>query len=119
MSAIHMSCVDEVPMCDYYPRGRLAMPAAGQSAQTVPVDVGAERNEVEAAFMRTMTKRGIPVEVEVLRRQKAEMCNLSAVKRQSILVCKARADNVQAMRRFDRCWLFHGTHPNTAHTIIS
>jgi len=92
---------------------------AGQSAQTVPVDVGAERDEAEAAFMRTMTKRGIQVEVEVLRRQKAEMWNLSAVKRQSILVCEAGVDNVHAMQRFDQCCLFHGTDPNTAHTIIS
>ena len=83
------------------------------------VDVGAERDEVVAAFTRTMTKRGIQVEVEVLRRQKAPMWSLSAVKRQSILVCEAGVDNVHAMQRFDRCCLFHGTDPNTAHTIIS
>ena len=76
---------------------------AGQSAQTVPVDVGAERDKVEAAFMRTMTKRGIQfVEVHVLRIQNAEMWNLFAVKRQSVLVREAGADNAQAMHRFDR-----------------
>jgi len=85
----------------------------------VLVDVGAERDEVVAAFTRTMTKRGIQVEVEVLRRQKAPMWSLSAVKRQSILVCEAGADNVQAMQRFDQCWLLHGTDQNTAHTTIS
>ena len=74
---------------------------AGQSAQTVPVDVGAERDKVEAAFMRTMTKRGIHF-LEVLRIQNAEMWNLFAVKRQSVLVHEAGADNAQAMHRFDR-----------------
>ena len=74
---------------------------AGQSAQTVSVDVGAERDKVEAAFMRTMT------EVHVLRIQNAKMWNLFAVKRQSVLVREAGADNAQAMLRFDRRWLFH------------
>jgi len=47
------------------------------------------------------------------------MWNLFAVKRQSILVREAGADNAQAMRRFDRRWLFHGTDQDTAHKIIS
>ena len=80
---------------------------AGQSAQTVSVDVGAERDKVEAAFMRTMT------EVHVLRIQNAKMWNLFAVKRQSVLVHEAGADNAQAIHRFD------GTDQDTAQKIIA
>jgi len=89
-----------------------------QLAQMVPVGVGAERKEVEAAFGRTLAGRGIQV-VQVLRVQNVEMWKTFAIKRQLILEREAGADALKVEQRFERRWLFHGTDTGTASKIVA
>ena len=88
-----------------------------QVAEKVLVDVGAERREVEEAFMRTLAGRGIQV-VDVHRVQNAEMWRMYVLKRQSIFQRKAGADNAKVLLRYERRWLFHGTDKDTCPKIM-
>jgi len=88
-----------------------------QLAQKVLVDVGAERNKVVEAFMRTLDGRGIQV-VDVHRMQNPEMWKMYALKRQSILEREAGADDAKVLLRFERRWLFHGTDKDTCPKIM-
>mmetsp|Transcript_84676 Transcript_84676/g.123930 ORF Transcript_84676/g.123930 Transcript_84676/m.123930 type:complete len:438 (+) Transcript_84676:2-1315(+) len=89
----------------------------GQVAEKVLLDVGAERREVEEAFIRTLAGRGIKV-VDVHRVQNAEMWKMYALKRHSILEREAGADDAKVLRRFERRWLFHGTREDSVPAII-
>jgi len=88
-----------------------------QVAEMVLVDVGAERCEVEEAFMRTLAGRGIQV-VDVHRVQNAEMWKMYALKRQSILEREARGGDTKVLLRCERRWLFHGTRKDSVPAII-
>ena len=88
-----------------------------QLAQKVLVGVGAERREVEEAFMRTLVGSGITV-LDVHRVQNAELWKVYAVMRQTILERKAGADDTEVLLRAERRWLFHGTDKDTVPKII-
>jgi len=88
-----------------------------QLAQKVLVGVGAERREVEEAFMRTLVGSGITV-LHVHRVQNAELWKVYAVMRQTVLERKAGADDAEVLLRAERRWLFHGTDKETVPKII-
>jgi len=96
---------------------------AEQVAEMVLVDAETERREVEEAFMRTLTGRGIQV-WDVHRVQNTEMWKIYALKRQSILERSAWGDalayggDANVLQRFERRWLFHGTKKYNVPAII-
>merc|ERR1712226_546153 len=80
---------------------------------------GPEKQQVLAAFMKTLAPNIKPVSVE--RIENFSMWQSYAVKRQTVLTREKDSDNagkVTSTSRFERVWLFHGTDELTVPKII-